>query len=100
MIRVGAQILLALLGDQQLLLRGNELRAIDREEGLVLLDELADEIHKHTINPAFEFRVDVSDSGFVVSDLSNRAPRLADWRFRDRSVLHSDQLLFFRTDPD
>ena len=56
---------LAPLRDQVLLLRGNQVRAVEREQRLALFHQLTDVIHVDLVDPAAHLDVDVRDLRFV-----------------------------------
>ena len=87
-------------GEQQLLLRGQHLRAVDRQHRLALLDEVAGEVDEDLLNPAVDPRVDVRHARLVEGHLADRPDRSRLPAQFDGGELHADQLLPFGRDPD
>ena len=73
----GAEPLPGAHGEQVLLLRGQELRAVDREERLALADGFPGVVDEEILDVALELRSDLVEERFVEGDAADGADRLA-----------------------
>jgi len=83
-------------GQQELLLGGEHLGAVDGEHRLPLGHRGAGKVHEDLLNPAFDAGVNVADSRLVGSNLADRADRATRPADADGRELDTDDLLALR----
>ena len=98
--RAAGEIFLCPKRKQVFLLGCHQVRAVEREQGIPLADEFAGEIHEDVLDPSADLRVNVRDSGFVISNLAGRAYFLGQMTVARRLGAHSGQLLLLRRHED
>src|SRR5262249_4289710 len=87
-------------GQEILLLRGDEIRAVDAEERLTLRHRLADEVDEDTFHEPRDLDVDVAHPRLVDGDPPDGAPGGSDGAHRDRRDAEPDELLASWIDGD
>jgi hypothetical protein len=86
-------------GEQIFLLRREKIRAVERKEGLALLNRFTGVVDVEIPNPTFQLEIDIRERRFVVADDADGAQGLLHRLARDRHGPHADQLLAARIDP-
>ena len=87
-------------GEDVLLLRGEGLGAVDGEQRIALLDQLAGEIDEDLVDPAVQLAVHFGDTPFVERDARGGTDGVGHGFVFDGAVLHADELLFLGRDFD
>ncbi len=96
--RAVLQHVLALQGQKVFLLRRQHLRAVERQQSLPFLNDLAGEIDEDLLDPALHPGVNAGDAGFVKGDLANGPEGMDPGPGFNFAVTHADQLLLLGTD--